>query len=180
VVVGGGEVPGPVPTATPAPPGEQPGRTPDFSEGEQIEIYAAVIRQLYTVDHTFDRAPEWPVVYVLGTTDDRIGDPDAPQSEPAPVPGPVRAGIVESLQDLPAKFVWRDAQDDVPLDNRGSVADGGAMVTLGNVHLNEDGQALVSARVYFAMLGAGAQTYVLEQIDGVWQIVGTTGVQIMS
>jgi hypothetical protein len=180
VVVEDGEVPPPAQTPTPARPGAQPEGEQDLSEEGRIEIYAAVIRQLYTVDHTFDRAPEWPVVYVLGVTDDQIGDPDAPQSEPGPVPGPVRAGIVDSLQDLPAKFLWRDAQDDVPLDNRGSVADGGAMVTLGNVHLNENGQVLVSARVFFAMLGAGAQTYVLEQIDGAWQIVGTTGVQIVS
>ena len=180
VVVEEREVPPPVPTPTPAPPGAQPERAQDLSEEAQIEIYAAVIRQLYTVDHTFGRAPEWPVVYVLGVTDDRIGDPDAPQSDPAPLPEVLRSAIVEGLQDLPAEFIWVEMQEDVPLDNRGSVADGGAMVTLGNVHLNEHGQALVSARVFFAMLGAGAQTYVLEQIDGAWQIVGTTGVQIVS
>lgn len=180
VVVEDGEVPPLMPTATPAPPGAQPEPVQDLSEEAQIAIYAAVIRQLYMVDHTFDRPPEWPIVYVLGTTDDGIGDPDAPQSEPIPVPESVRPAIVDRLEDLPAEFIWVETQDGVPLDNRGSVADGGAMVTLGNVHLNEDGQAFVSARVFFAALGAGAQTYVLEQIDGAWQIVGTTGVRIVS
>jgi len=152
----------------------------DLSEEEESEIYAAAIRQLYTVDHTFDRPPEWPVVYVVGVTDDGIGDPPAPRSEAAAIPEPVREKIVEQLQDLPAKFLWVETEEDVRRDSQGSVSEGGAMVTLGNVHRNEDGRALVFARIYFAMLGAGAQTYVLEQIDGMWQITGTTGVQIVS
>ena len=46
--------------------------------------------------------------------------------------------------------------------------------------LVEDSLALVSARVYFGPLGMGAQTYLAEQVDGVWQVVGTTGVRIVS
>ena len=60
------------------------------------------------------------------------------------------------------------------------VAGGGAIITLGNIHLQEDGPALVSAQLYFAMLGATGKTYTLEKVDGSWQISGDTGVQWMS
>jgi hypothetical protein len=57
---------------------EESGQTMD--EAAQADIYAAVIRQLYTVDHTFGQndAPNWSKLYVLSTTKDGIGDPNEP------------------------------------------------------------------------------------------------------
>ena len=47
-----------------------------LNEGDQSNIYAAVIRQVYTIDHTFgSNPPNFPVVYLLKNTDDRAGDP---------------------------------------------------------------------------------------------------------
>jgi len=180
----------PEPTKTPTPTPTDPlhivsplaSPTPAPSEGDQAAMYAAVVRQLYTVDHTFgDSPPNFPVVYLVRTTDDGVGDPDAPHADPRVLPESTQAAIVAALNDLPAEFLWVDGADEVPYDDStGAVAGGGATITLGNVHIQEDSTALVSAKLFFAMLGATGKTYVLEQLNGAWQVTGDTGVQWMS
>jgi hypothetical protein len=137
---------------------------------------------LYTVDHTFGEPPNFPVIYLVAVTNDAVGDPNAPRAEPAKLPASTRGLLKDVLtaSELPAKFVWVDSRDEVPMDNYGRVQDGGAIITLGNVHAQQDGSVLVSARLYFASLGAGARTYVLELLDGSWQVTGDTGVEIIS
>jgi hypothetical protein len=93
----------------------------------------------------------------------------------------VQDGIGDALADLPTQIVWVDDRDQVPMDEgRGAVADGGAIVTLGNLRPQDDGSVQVSASIYVAMLAAGGQTYVVEQVNGVWEVTGTTGVIWMS
>jgi hypothetical protein len=71
--------------------------------------------------------------------------------------------------------------DEVPReDQTDTVQGGGAIFTLGNVHFHEEGKALVSAQLFFSMLGATGKTYILEQLDDEWQVTGDTGVQWMS
>jgi hypothetical protein len=82
---------------------------------------------------------------------------------------------VERLSGLPAEFVWVDDIDEAPRDDRSTVLNGGAVFTLGNVHPQKDGSVIVSGSLYFSMLGGGGKTYLLQQVDGVWQIVGDTG-----
>jgi ABC-2 type transport system permease protein len=166
----------PQPTSTPAAQAGSPSPTPAAStlpQEEQAAIYAAVVRQLYSVDHTFgDQPPNFPVIYLLRATDDSVGDPNARHDTSHSLPEALQKAIVDSLGDLPAEFMWVDSADEVPRDGRThAVAGGGAIITLGNIHLQEDGPALVSAQLYFAMLG---------KIDGSWQISGDTGVQWMS
>ena len=55
-------------------------------EDDAVAIYAAVVRQLYTVDHTFGEPPNFPVIYLLSTTNDRVGDPNAPRTESVKLP----------------------------------------------------------------------------------------------
>ncbi len=89
--------------------------------------------------------------------------------------------ITASLDDLPAEFVWVGSFNEVPIDsNTGAVEGNGAIITLGNVHSQEDGSALVSASIYFANVGAVGLTYIVERIDGAWQVVGDTGVRWMA
>ena len=45
---------------------------------DPAEIYALVVRQLYTVDHTYGQAPLSPVVYLLRQTDDSVSASGAP------------------------------------------------------------------------------------------------------
>ena len=60
----------PVPTPTPA-----------LSAGDQAAIYAVAVRQLYTVDYTFDEPPDSPVVYLQPKTQDGMVHPMAPYAE---------------------------------------------------------------------------------------------------
>ncbi|MFC2062516.1 carboxypeptidase-like regulatory domain-containing protein [Chloroflexota bacterium] len=144
-------------------------------------IYAAVVRQLYTVDHTFGEPPNFPIIYLVGSTDDSVGDPDAPQTKSNVLLSSVQEAVTVSLEDLPAEFVWVGNFNEVPLDSNTGVVEGnGAIITLGNVHFQEDGSALVSASIYIANLAAGGLTYIVEHIDSAWIVVGNTGVLWMA
>ena len=141
-------------------------------------IYAAVVRQLYTVDHTFGEPPNFPIIYLVAATDDSVGDPDAPQTSPNLLLSLVQVAITDAVDDLPAEFVWVGNFNEVPLDsNTGAVEGNGTVITLGNVHFQEDGSAFVSASIYIANLAAGGLTYIVERIDGTWQVVGDTRVR---
>lgn len=171
--------PPPTPSSTELPEtaSPSPNSGPNLSQEDQAAIYATVARQLYTVDHTFgDQPPNFPVVYLVRRTDDSVGDPNAPQDEARRLSGSVQTAIVAALEDLPAKFVWVDSRDEVPMDANSTVKDGGTIFTLGNIHPQPDGSLLVSGSLYFSSLGAGGRTYILKLVDGSWQIVGDTGV----
>jgi ABC-2 type transport system permease protein len=178
-------VPPPEPTPTPISQAVSPlptSPTSTLPQDEQAAIYAAVVRQLYSVDHTFgDQAPNFPVIYLVRATDDSVGDPNAPHDASRDLPDALQKAIAGAVDDLPAEFIWVDSADEVPRDSQThAIAGGGAIITLGNIHLQEDGPALVSAQLYFAMLGATGKTYTLDNVDGSWLISGDTGVQWMS
>lgn len=173
-----------VPMITPAPTPASAGTlellspesspAPVHSEGEQAAIYAAVVRQMYMLDHSFgDQATGFPTVYLVRTTDDSVGDLDAPHAGPHVLAETTQAAIVDALQDLPAVVIWVDRDDEAPLkQNTATMAGGAVIITLGNVHFQEDGSALVSARLFSSTLGAMGKTYVLQPVDGVWQVTG--------
>jgi hypothetical protein len=151
-----------------------PSIKPVSTPWDPAEIYALVVRQLYTVDHTFGQAPLFPVVYLLRQTDDSVSASGAPSNSQTIFPGDQQR-IVSLLADLPADFVWVDSRDDVPLDSVGVVAENGAMITLGNISQQPDGALYTPASIYIGSLAAGGQTYVLEAVDGVWRISGVSG-----
>jgi hypothetical protein len=153
----------------------------DVAETDEVAIYSAVIRRIYTEDDTFGGTLNAPTVYVVSVTDDGIGDPDTEQSDPQSISPELQEGVVEALADLPADIIWVDDAATVAVEeDTGAVADSGVIVTLGNIHEQEDGSALVSGSIYIASLAAGGQTYIVEQVGGVWQVTGTTGIQWMS
>jgi hypothetical protein len=97
------------------------------------------------------------------------------------LPEAVQQGVAAALADLPARRVWVDSAADVPRDaNTGEVAGHGALVTLGNIVPQGDGNVHVPASIYVASLAAAGQTYVLQKENGVWAVKGNTGVQRMS
>lgn len=148
---------------------------------DETGIYAAVARQVYTVDHTYgDNPPNFPRIYLLRADDIRAGGSDAPVPGMPVIATPVQQSIVAALSDLPAQFTWITKLEDAPRDENGTIQDNGAVITLGNVQPQPDGTIQVAASIYIGMLAAGGQTYVLEQVDGVWQVTGTTGMQWMS
>ena len=154
---------------------------PTLSETDKVAIYTAVIEQLYTHDDTFGGTYQAADTYILSQTDDSVGDPEIEQLEPQVLATAVQSEITAALAHLPTNIVWVESRTAVPLDDAtGSVADGGIIMTLGNIQPQKDGTVLVSASIYVGMLAAGGQTYVLEQAAGGWQIKGTTGVQWIS
>lgn len=164
-----------------------PGATPpveEFDESTQAEIYAALVRQMYTVDHTFgDSPPNWPEVYLISVTDDNIGDPNGPKGGQVELSAAIRDSVAERLSDLPIeKLEWIEFQNQAPFDpSTGMVSGGkGVVMTFGNIHPHEDGGVRVAASLFFANLGAAGKTYVLEQVDGEWGVTGTTGVEWIS
>ncbi len=156
-----------------------PSIKPSSMPWDPAEIYALVVRQLYTVDHTFGQPPRFPVVYLLRQTDDSVSASGAPSNSQTIFPGDQQR-ITSLLADLPADFIWVDGREDVPLDSIGVVTGGGAMITLGNISQQPDGALHIPASIYIGSLAASGRTYVLEAVDGVWQITGVTGPVWMS
>lgn len=174
-------------TPTPAPPpteapvtGNQVETNLDFDS--RVEIYSAVARQLYTVDHTFgDKAPNFPLLYLVRQTDDSVGDPNLIKEDPVILEEDVQEAITESLSDLPAEIQWAGSLDQVPKDPQsGTVHGNGAVITFGNIHLQDDSTVFVSASLYFSGLGATGMTYILSNETGEWTVTGTTGVEWIS
>ncbi len=160
-----------------------------LSADERAEIYAAVARQLYTVDHTVgDIPPNWSVLYLITVTDDRVGDPNTPTNDPLLLEEAILDGVAARLEDLPASVIWIENRETVTLDPRtGAVDNGqGAIITFGNIHPfeggspSEEGAVQVPASLYFAHAGATGKTYILMLVDGAWQVTGTTGVEWIS
>lgn len=151
-----------------------------ITSGDQAAVYTEVIRQLYTVDHTFDQRPNFPILYLVRITDDGVGDKSAPHSQADHLSASAQAAMAHALQDLPTEIVWVDTDEEVPCSDDGTVKGGGAIITLGNIHLQEDGSTLVSASLYGAPVAGTGKTYVLEKVNGHWQVAGDTGAQWIS
>ncbi|MBE0695310.1 MAG: ABC transporter permease [Anaerolineaceae bacterium] len=187
-----GEPPYPIEN-TPTPPSEAPTPTPAkevttqagvLTQEEEAQIYTEVLRQLYTVDHTFgNNPPNWQVIYLITKTDDKVGAPNSSQAgDPVAIPEGVLSGISKQLDDLPAQIILVETRADVSTDAKNGTVDNGKGVifTLGNIHLEQDETIHVSASLYFSSVGAAGKTYILSKKDGVWQITGDTGVEWIS
>ena len=147
----------------------------DLDDADEIAIYSAVVRQVLTTDDTFGGTLEKPVVYILTKTDDAAGDPTVGSSEPETIDDDVREGITAALSDVPSTITWIDSRDELELEDNGSIAGGGVLVTLGNIHPQADSTVYTGGSIYVGSLAAGGNTYVLENQSGTWTITGTTG-----
>lgn len=155
--------------------------SPTLSAAEETANYSAVVRQLVTVDDTFGGTLQPSLIYIISETNDQIGDPDIEQLPPQIIAVEMQNEISATLSDLPGEIIWIEGRENVEISrNTGEVVGGGIIVTLGNIHHQEDGTLLISGSIYIANLAAGGQTYVLEQVDGQWTITGNTGVQWIS
>ena len=161
------------------PSGQQPSTQQVTPSWDPPEIYATVIRQLYTVDHTFGLAPNFPVVYLVRKTSGNAADHGGSGSSETIFPGDQQR-ILALLDDLPAEFIWVDRMEDVPRGDHERVAGNGAIIQVGAIAPQEDGSLQVPGSIFIAPLAAGGQTYVLQAVDGLWQITGKTGPVWMS
>ncbi len=161
----------PVWLSSPPTPGEP---TPALSMDDQASIYAAAVRQLATVDDTFGGNLKPPRLFILRYA----GEPWS-SAFPTAIPQSVQDRVVEMLQDLPSTIVWIDKHEDAEFEEGEgmpvrSVKDG-AIITLGNTRLQNDGSVQMVGSIYIGALASGGTTYVLQKKDGVWEITGITG-----
>ena len=175
-----GDRPTPTPWHTPTPTRSPLDPPPlQLDEGDRQQVYAAIVRRIYTVDHTFgNQPPNWPVIYLVRSTDDSVGDPNTPQKAPVLLDETLQEAIINDLADLPTEIRWVDSSEEVSKDPQtGQAADNGAIITFGNLHLQRDNSLQVPASLYFSSLGGAGKTYILQFSEQVWNITGATGVE---
>jgi hypothetical protein len=151
-----------------------PASAPEPSRESQV--YAAIIRQLVTVDHTFGKEPGFGVIYVLDRDSPRAGQGIVPEADRGtPIAPEVQREIRTSLSDLPPiRFVARREEVVGPMEDGGVVRENGALVTLGPVP-EGDRRVEVGAGLYIANLAGTWLTYVVERDGDGWAVTGTTG-----
>jgi hypothetical protein len=177
----------PAVTNTPVEPTEQPAATsrpiatPDpVSDEEAAQIYAAAIRRMTTFEHSFGgNPPDFPLVFILSITSDGelLGAPITPPQKLSPeMQGAIEAGIA----DLPFEYIWVESRDEVPMERGGGIiADGqGIIITMGNILPQEDSMVHLPFYMVCGSLCLSGKTYVLEEIDGAWQVTDNVGMEV--
>jgi hypothetical protein len=139
------------------------------------EIYAAVIRQIYITDYFSGNPPEKAILYILDKTDDSIGDPEVGMSDSQFIHESWQKAIAAALSDLSAQVRWVEDRSEVPVEEGGRVADGGVILVLGNPHMQMGGRGTLSASISERDVGGMGKTYIVEYIEGTWQVSGDTG-----
>ena len=157
---------------------------PSSSTDELIDhahIYSATIREV----QSFER--ERDLVYVISTTEDMAifeGTVAPPQS----ISSDLQEAIVAELSDEPYRVIWIEAFEDAPIEPDNwretpgwKIAEGeGIVITLGNIHLQEDGSVQVSFFMTCADMCGIGQNFILKHNNGVWQVTGSIGPVIAS
>lgn len=180
---GGGSVESQQPT-----PGARDSGESAADSNRSAAIYAAVVRQLVTKDHTFGGAdPGFKVVYVLDGVVVDAADPSKPPSahDPnEPFSHDVKDGVrfLSTLADLPpVEFVAsrHSVLAGASASSPGEVKNGGVLISLGPI---DPGGKRVEVETSLWINGLAGQwlTYVLEQKDGSWAVTGTTGPMAIS
>lgn len=161
----------------------KPMNTPEpLSDDDAGQIYAAAIREVYNVDHSFGgEPPDFPFVYIATTTDEGTLL-DAPATPPQKLSPELQQIIEAELTDQPFEIIWVASLDEVPVDkSNGQVAEGkGIYITLGNVLPQDDGTVQLPFYMLCGGLCALGKVYVLADADGAWQVTGSVGPVIMS
>lgn len=140
-----------------------------------VDVYATVVRQLVTKDHTFGDEPSpFERVYVVDGVVENAGDPsDVPRER---FPAAVKEGIARALADLPnVEFVADPDSVIVGESECAHVKGDGALISLGPIKDRSGGRVTVANGLFFACLGGQWLTYVLEPAEPSWRVVGTTG-----
>ena len=139
---------------------------------DEVAIYSAVIRQIYIEEITFSGSQP-PALYIIRYTNDTYGKPKVKSSEPVFISETIQSEITTTLQDLPTEIVWVNSFDEVAKDSWGTVSNGGAIIILGNIHLQGDDSVQILGSYYMAGDGGGGRMYILEYIDGNFVVTQT-------
>jgi hypothetical protein len=141
-------------------------------------IYAAVVRQLVTEDHTFGAAASpFKRVYIIDGVVAKANDPTMPAYLDVRARfGPaLKSRLLRSLADLPPVEFVTDTRDVVvDRDDCPSVKADGVLLSLGPIS-GGTRRVTVANGLFFACLGGQWLTYVVESKDSAWAVVGTKG-----
>ena len=148
---------------------------------DDAQIYAAAIPEIHSY------AQSTVVVYLLTTTEDLVYA-DAPVAPAQKLPADLQEAITAELADEQFELIWIEAVDDAPIGpiNPQSaegwhIAEGdGIIITLGNIHPQEDGSVQLSFFMSRADMYGVGKTYVLNQDYNNWHITGSVGPEIAS
>jgi hypothetical protein len=169
-------------TAAPATTASEPvSAAPRADDERSVAIYAAVVRQVVTKDHTYGGSdPGFEVVYVLdgslngaGSVKTWIRDrlPEEPFSEA------IKTGLEEKLVYLPDLVFVRDRAS--VLRRGGEVKNHGVLVSLGPI-VGDHQRVEVGSNLWGAAKGAIWLRYVVKQRGSRWAVTGTTGQMAIS
>jgi hypothetical protein len=152
---------------------------PDEESSARVKIYSAVIRRLFTRDHTFGSGPSpFKYVYVVNGAIRGAGNPSGGDffgPAPEPFPPAVVDGMKERLQDLPpVRFIVDGNRARRGEQGMGGVKNGGVIISLAPIH-RKNGRVRVPNALWCGGLCAQWLTYILRRSDGRWRITGTTG-----
>jgi hypothetical protein len=148
------------------------------AQERRAAIYAAVIRQLVTKDHSFGGGPSpFKRVFVADGVVRSAADPHVGREPARRFSLAVKGGILRALRDLPPiRFV---ADPDEVIVNC-QVKRGGALISLGSIGRGRGGAATVPNGHFFGCLGGQWLTDVLEPVGGGWRVSGTKGPIVVS
>lgn len=153
----------------------------DMDKADEELIYAAVVRKISKTDHHLSSPPpDLSVIYLVTETDDSVGDPVVPTEPSRRLNQNQKTAIMKALEDLPVEIRWVDKQSsEVFIDTESGEVIGGAVITLGNLHLYADGSILVSASLTVPGLGAMGKSHLVGLMNSEWVVIGDTGMEWM-
>jgi len=147
-------------------------------------IYAAVVRQLVTKDHTFGGGdPGFKVVYVLDGVVVDAADPSKPPREhdpKEPFSHDLKDGVrfLSTLAELPPVEFVAERDSVVAGTHSGSspghVKNGGVLISLGPIK-GDANRVEVANSLWINGLAGQWLTYVVERGDGGWAVTGISG-----
>ena len=148
---------------------------------DNAQIYAAAIREIQAI------ARSSVLVYLVTTTEDLVYA-DAPTAPSQKVPVELQEAITAELAGERYELIWIEAFDDAPIGpTNPKIAEGwhiaegdGIIITLGNIHPQDDGSVQLSFWMTCADVCGVGKTYVLNEYSNNWHVTGSVGPEIAS
>jgi hypothetical protein len=148
---------------------------------QDAQIYAAAIREIHSI------TPSRGLVYVITTTEDYTIF-DAPTAASQLLAADLQEAITAQLADEAYELIWIAAFDDAPIDPPNwrdaegwrIADDDGMIITLGNIHPQDDGSVQLSFFMTCADMCGIGKNYVLKPDNGGWRVTDSVGPVIAS
>ena len=159
-------------------PAESP-RAEDQATERAARIYASVIRQLVTREHTSgERSVPFERIFVVDRPVDAAGTAyvGGDEATGGPFPPALESNILRALTDLPpVRFVGDSADVIASAKPCPHVGGRDALIGLGPVAKARHDAVTVASWLSSACLGGVSATYVLKRAGAGWHVVGTEG-----